>query len=41
MADGGREPLQRGVFTAFVAYLWDEYTTAFRMHRARRAKKNS
>ncbi|PTU31436.1 NADH:flavin oxidoreductase/NADH oxidase family protein [Stenotrophobium rhamnosiphilum] len=41
MADGGREPLQRGVFTAFVAYLWDEYTTAFRMHRARRAKKKT
>ncbi len=39
MADGGREPLKRSVFAAFFAYLWDEYTTAYRMHRARRAKK--
>jgi tRNA-dihydrouridine synthase len=39
MADGGREPLKRSVLAAFFAYLWDEYTTAFRMHRARRAKK--
>lgn len=36
MADGGREPLRRSVLGAFFAYLWDEYTTAFRMHRARR-----
>jgi 2,4-dienoyl-CoA reductase-like NADH-dependent reductase (Old Yellow Enzyme family) len=36
LADGGREPLQRSVLAAFFAYLWDEYTTAFRMHRARR-----
>ncbi|MGH8462019.1 MAG: NADH:flavin oxidoreductase/NADH oxidase family protein [Stenotrophobium sp.] len=36
IADGGREPLKRSVFAAFLAYLWDEYTTAFRMHRVRR-----
>ena len=41
MADGGRAPLQRSVFGAFVAYLWDEYSTAFRMHRARRASRKS
>jgi 2,4-dienoyl-CoA reductase-like NADH-dependent reductase (Old Yellow Enzyme family) len=42
LADGGREPLKRSVLAAFFAYLWDEYTTAFRMHRARRkAAKNA
>lgn len=36
MADGGREPLKRSVLKAFFLYLWDEYTTAFRMRRARK-----
>ncbi|TXI11378.1 MAG: NADH:flavin oxidoreductase/NADH oxidase family protein [Rhizobium sp.] len=35
MAAGGREPLQRSVLKAFFLYLWDEYTTAFRMRMAR------
>ena len=35
MADGGREPLKRSVLKAFFLYLWDEYSTAFRMRRAR------
>jgi len=36
-AGDGLEPdLGRGVFSAFVRYLWDEYMTAWRMHRARR-----
>ncbi|MGH8504838.1 MAG: NADH:flavin oxidoreductase/NADH oxidase family protein [Stenotrophobium sp.] len=39
LADGGREPLKRSVLSAFFAYLWDEYSTAFRMHRARRKKR--
>lgn len=35
-AGDGLEPaLQRGVFNAFLRYLWDEYSTAWRMRRAR------
>jgi 2,4-dienoyl-CoA reductase-like NADH-dependent reductase (Old Yellow Enzyme family) len=34
--DGLPPVLGRGVFSAFVRYLWDEYKTAWRMHRARR-----
>lgn len=33
--DGQAPVLQRGAFSAFVRYLWDEYTTAWRMRRAR------
>jgi 2,4-dienoyl-CoA reductase-like NADH-dependent reductase (Old Yellow Enzyme family) len=33
--DGQAPDLRRGVFSAFVRYLWDEYTTAWRMRRAR------
>ncbi len=36
IADGGTHMLKRSVLGAFFAYLWDEYTTAFRMHAARR-----
>lgn len=36
LADGGKEMLRRSIIGAFFAYLWDEYTTAFRMHAARR-----
>ena len=35
MGDGLKPALERGVFGAFVRYLWDEYTTAWRMRRAR------
>lgn len=34
--DGLQPDLRRGVFSAFVRYLWDEYATAWRMHRTRR-----
>jgi len=35
LGDGLKPALQRGVFNAFVRYLWDEYTTAWRMVRKR------
>ncbi|MDR3416396.1 MAG: NADH:flavin oxidoreductase/NADH oxidase family protein [Nevskia sp.] len=35
--DGLPPALQRGVFGAFLRYLWDEYRTAWRRHRARPA----
>ncbi len=34
-ADGLKPALGRGVFSAFVRYLWDEYVTAWRMRRAK------
>jgi 2,4-dienoyl-CoA reductase-like NADH-dependent reductase (Old Yellow Enzyme family) len=37
LGDGAGPVLERGVFSAFVRYLWDEYLTAWRMRRARRA----
>jgi hypothetical protein len=33
-ADGLRPALKRGVLGALVRYLWDEYLTAWRLHRA-------
>lgn len=36
LGDGLGPVLGRGVFSAFVRYLWDEYLTAWRMRRARR-----
>lgn len=36
LADGKVSPLRRGLFACLLAYLWDEWTTAWRMHRARR-----
>jgi len=35
LGDGRRPALERGVFSAFVRYLWDEYVTAWRMVRNR------
>ncbi|MFI4979609.1 MAG: NADH:flavin oxidoreductase/NADH oxidase family protein [Nevskiales bacterium] len=37
MGDGLKPVLERGVFSAFVRYLWDEYSRAWRMRRARAA----
>ncbi len=37
LADHGRPDLKLGVLSAFFRYLWDEYATARRMHRARKA----
>jgi hypothetical protein len=39
-ADGLAPALGRSVLSAFVRYLWDEYKTAWRMHRARAAFKS-
>jgi 2,4-dienoyl-CoA reductase-like NADH-dependent reductase (Old Yellow Enzyme family) len=36
LADGKPSPLKRGLLASLAAYLWDEWTTAWRMHRARR-----
>jgi 2,4-dienoyl-CoA reductase-like NADH-dependent reductase (Old Yellow Enzyme family) len=36
LADGGPQPLHRGLLAALCAYLWDEWTTAWRLRRARR-----
>jgi hypothetical protein len=36
LADGGRQPLRRGLLASLCAYLWDEWTTAWRMRQARR-----
>ena len=35
-SDGQAPALKRGLFSAFILYLTDEYLTAWRMHRARR-----
>ncbi len=36
LADGLGPDLQRGTLTSFFVYMWTEYMTAFRMHRARK-----
>ena len=36
LADGKVGPLKRGLLVSLCAYLWDEWTTALRMHVARR-----
>ncbi len=36
LAKGLKPNLRRGVFRAFVAYMWDENVKAYRLHRARR-----
>ncbi len=36
LGDGKPADLGMGMLSSLVRYLWDEYTTAFRMHRARR-----
>jgi hypothetical protein len=38
--DGLKPALDRGVFSAFVRYLWDEYVTAWNMRRARAALRS-
>jgi hypothetical protein len=37
LGDGLKPAQRRGVFSAFVRYLWDEYVTAWRMHQATNA----
>lgn len=37
LGDGLEPALRRGVFSAFVRYMWDEHVSAWHMHRARRA----
>ena len=40
LGDGLKPALRRGVFSAFVRYLWDEYVTAWNMRRARAALRS-
>lgn len=38
LGDGKPADLRMGMLSSLVRYLWDEYTTAWRMHRARRQR---